>query len=63
MRIIVQVFIAFVAFIILMNISLKAFIEINIWLGIGAGLLSCGAFAYTLYKLWKKTGIDGKEKK
>jgi uncharacterized membrane protein len=63
MKIVLQVFIAFVAFIILINLSLKVFNTMDAWLGIGMGFVSICAFAWTLYKIWQKTGMDGKEKK
>ena len=63
MKIIIQVFITFIAFIILINISLKVFNTMDAWLGIAMGFVSISAFAWTLYKIWQNTGIDGKEKK
>lgn len=63
MKIVLKIFFAFVAFIIMINLSIKVFNTINPWIGIIAGLLSIIAFIWVLVYFWKKTGIDGKEKK
>jgi len=54
MKQIVQIFITLVAFVILINISLKVFNRIDPWLGIAAGSVSVITFAYTLYLIWKR---------
>ena len=62
MKQVVQIFITLVAFVILINISLKVFNRIDPWLGMIAGFVSITAFAYTLYKIWKR-GVAEAEKK
>lgn len=62
MKIVVQAFVLFVLFIFLINLSFKVFNTVEPWTGIGMGFVSVVAFLWGAYRLWKKTGPDGKEK-
>lgn len=61
-KIVAKVFFIFVAYLIMIQISLKVFNRVDAWIGIAAGFVSTCAFIYALYVMWKRTGADGKEK-
>lgn len=63
MKIVLKVFFIFLAYLIMIQISLKVFNRLDAWVGVIAGFVSTCAFAYALYLMWKKTGDDGNEKK
>ena len=63
MKQIVQIFITLVAFVILINISLKVFNRTEPWLGIAAGAVYITAFAYTLYLIWKRGMAEAEKAK
>ena len=62
-KIVAKVFFIFVAYIIMIQISLKVFNTMDAWTGVAAGFVSTCAFAYALYLIWKRTEAEEKKKK